>query len=335
MQRCLQIARNGFPAAMPNPSVGAVIVHDHRIIGEGYTSAYGGAHAEVNAINAVKDKTLLKHATLYVSLEPCSHHGKTPPCSDLIIQTGIPTIVIGCTDPNPLVSGKGIMRIKSAGRTVISGILEKDCLASNRRFFTFHTKKRPYIILKWAQSKDGFLAPNKSIRAEMQHNENKPYWISNTYSRQLTHRWRSEEMSILIGTQTAIDDNPILDVRDWYGQNPTKIVLDQHNRIPKENYIFDKRANILLLSGADLDFESNIGNQIVRILYEKNISSVLIEGGYRTLKTFIDEDLWDEARIFVGRNLMGDGLPAPNFKGNLISSNAIGTDELLIFTNHD
>ncbi|MFN9114518.1 MAG: bifunctional diaminohydroxyphosphoribosylaminopyrimidine deaminase/5-amino-6-(5-phosphoribosylamino)uracil reductase RibD, partial [Bacteroidota bacterium] len=291
--------------------------------------------AEVNASHAVKDKTLLRNATLYVSLEPCSHYGKTPPCSDLIIETGIPTIIIGTTDRNKLVSGRGIEKLKAAGREVIVGVLEDECIAFNRRFFTFHTQKRPYIILKWAQSKDGYLAPTEVVRGANKEGQKKPYWISNAYSRQLTHRWRSEEQAILIGTQTAIDDNPKLDVRDWYGRNPIKIVLDQHNRIPKENYIFGNRSNIMLLSSADLDFKSNVGKQIAQILYEKNISSVIVEGGYRTLKTFIDENLWDETRIFVGPHFLIDGLPAPDFKGNLVSRKTLGNDELLILMNHD
>ena len=335
MRRCLQIARNGTAAALPNPAVGAVIVCDNRIIGEGFTSAYGGPHAEVNAINAVKDKSLLTKSTIYVSLEPCNHFGKTPPCCDLILKYDIPTIVIGCQDPNVLVAGKSIQKLKTAGKEVVVGVLEKECQDSNRRFFTFHTKKRPYIILKWAESKDGFIAPAAAFRKSDNQSSNKPFWISNGYSRQLTHKWRSEEQAILIGTQTAIDDNPRLDVRDWSGKSPVKIVLDQNNRIPKENYIFDNRSNTIVLSAVDLDFKNNIAAQIAHIIYERNIASVIIEGGRQTLQTFIDENLWDEARVFRGAIILNEGIKAPEFRAKLMATKAIIDDELLIFTNHD
>ena len=335
MQRCLQIAKNGVAAALPNPSVGAVIVYQEKIIGEGCTSAYGGPHAEVNAINAVKDKSLLKKATLYVSLEPCSHFGKTPPCCDLILKNDIPTIIIGCQDPNVVVAGKSIQKLKEAGKVVVLGILKKECQEVNRRFFTFHTKKRPYIILKWAESLDGFIAPSNEVRLQQRQEKLQPFWISNKYSRQITHKWRSEEQAILIGTQTAIDDNPKLDVRDWKGKNPVKIVLDQNNRIPKENDIFDNQSNTIVLSAGDLDFTNKIAAQIARIIYEKNIVSVIIEGGRMTLQSFIDENLWDEARVFRGSSDLNDGIKAPKIKAKLMAAKAIINDELLIFTNHD
>jgi diaminohydroxyphosphoribosylaminopyrimidine deaminase/5-amino-6-(5-phosphoribosylamino)uracil reductase len=335
MQRCLQIAKNGIAAALPNPSVGAVIVYQGKIIGEGFTSAYGGPHAEVNAINAVEDKSLLKEATLYVSLEPCSHFGKTPPCCDLILKNDISTIIIGCQDPNVLVAGKSIQKLKEAGKVVVVGVLEKECQEANRRFFTFHTKKRPYIILKWAESLDGFIAPSNEVRLQISQAKRQPFWISNKYSRQLTHKWRSEEQAILIGTQTAIDDNPKLDVRDWKGKNPVKIVLDQNNRIPKENDIFDNRSNVIVLTAADLDFTNKMAAQIAHIIYEKNIESVIIEGGRQTLQSFIDENLWDEARVFRGSSVLNDGIKAPKIKAKLMAAKAIINDELLIFTNHD
>jgi diaminohydroxyphosphoribosylaminopyrimidine deaminase/5-amino-6-(5-phosphoribosylamino)uracil reductase len=331
MLRCLELAKKGIAAALPNPSVGAVIVYQNKIIGEGFTAAYGGFHAEVNAINAVKNKSLLKKATLYVSLEPCSHFGKTPPCCDLILLHEIPTIIIGTVDPNKLVAGKSIHKLKESGKTVLVGILEKECQDLNKRFFTFHLKKRPYIILKWAESSDGFIAPTKENRK----NEIKPYWISNPYSRQLTHKWRSEEQAILVGTQTVIDDNPRLDVRDWTGKNPIKIVLDQKNRIPKENYIFDNRSKTMVLSAADIDYSKNIGKQIATLLFENNILSVIIEGGQQTLQTFIEENLWDEARIFKGPSILGTGVKSPKFKAKLLVSSIILKDELLIYQNHD
>jgi len=328
LKRCLELAKFGLPAAMPNPSVGAVIVYDGKIIGEGYTAAYGGSHAEVNAINAVKDKSLLKKATLYVSLEPCSHYGKTPPCCDLIIKHEIPHIVVGTVDPNSIVCGTGIQKIIDSGKTVLVGVLEKECMASNIRFFTFHQKRRPYIILKWAETQDGFIAP-------LTKEEQKPVWITNEFSRQLVHKWRSEEQAILVGTQTVIDDNPKLNVRDWFGKNPVKIVLDQNNRISKENYIFDKLSKTIVLSGAEIDYSSKIGAQIAKLLFDNNLQSVIIEGGRQTLQTFIDENLWDEARVFKGSISFGNGIKAPHLEAKLISKNSILNDELLIFKNHD
>jgi diaminohydroxyphosphoribosylaminopyrimidine deaminase/5-amino-6-(5-phosphoribosylamino)uracil reductase len=331
MLRCLELAKNGIAAALPNPSVGAVVVYQNTIIGEGFTAAYGGSHAEVNAINAVKNKSLLKEATLYVSLEPCSHFGKTPPCCDLILLHEIPTIIIGTVDPNTLVAGKSIRKLNDAGKTVLVGILEKECRELNQRFFTFHLKKRPYIILKWAESSDGFIAPIKENR----NNEIKPYWISNKYSRQLTHKWRSEEQAILVGTQTVIDDNPRLDVRDWTGKNPIKIVLDQKNRIPKENYIFGNQSKTIVLSAEEIDYNKNIAQQIATILFEKSILSVIIEGGLQTLQTFIEENLWDEARVFKGTSVLGNGIKSPKLKAKLVSCSTILKDELLIYQNHD
>ena len=331
MRRCLELAKNGWPAAMPNPSVGAVIVHNGVIIGEGYTSAYGGAHAEVNAINAVKNKSLLKESSIYVSLEPCSHYGKTPPCCDLIIAHEIPHIIVGAADPNPKVAGRGIEKIIDSGQTVTTGILEKECIESNIRFFTFYTKKRPYIILKWAETQDGFIAPTLEMRTE----KKQPYWITNAFSRQLVHKWRSEEQAILIGTQTAIDDNPKLDVRDWAGPNPVKIVLDQNNRIPKENYIFESTSKTIVLTASEIDYSKNIAQQIADFLFESNIQSVIIEGGSQTLKTFINENLWDEARVFRGNVFFENGIQAPKMPRKWAAKNSILEDELLIFRNHD
>ncbi|WP_310556340.1 bifunctional diaminohydroxyphosphoribosylaminopyrimidine deaminase/5-amino-6-(5-phosphoribosylamino)uracil reductase RibD [Flavobacterium sp.] len=334
INRCIQLAKNGLVAAMPNPSVGAVIVFENKIIGEGYTSPYGGNHAEVNAINSVSDKTLLPKSTIYVSLEPCSHFGKTPPCCDLIIKHKIPNVVVGTLDTNIKVAGNGIKRLLDAGANVIVGVLEKECKASNKRFFTFHEKKRPYIILKWAESIDGLIAPILR-QAQEDKKERKPVWITNSYSRQLVHKWRSEEQSILVGTQTVIDDNPKLDVRDWTGKNPTRIVLDQNNRISKESVIFDNYAKTLLIDSKIINFSKNIAAQIVKYLFESNIQSVIIEGGSRTLQTFIDANLWDEARVFKGQVQFKEGTKAPTFKENLKSSTKIIDDELLIYSNDD
>ena len=328
IKRCIQLAKNGLPAAMPNPSVGAVIVFENTIIGEGYTSAYGGNHAEVNAILSVKNKELLSKSTIYVSLEPCSHFGKTPPCSDLIINYKIPNVVIGTVDSNSKVAGQGIKKLMEAGAHVTVGILEDECRASNKRFFTFHEKKRPYIILKWAESEDGFIAPSSK-------KEQKPVWITNKYSRQLVHKWRSEEAAILVGTQTVVVDNPKLDVRDWAGKNPTRIVLDKNNRIPKESYIFDNRQKTVLISDSILNFSENVAPQVVHFLFENNLQSVIIEGGRQTLQTFIDANLWDEARVFRGTTLFSSGTKAPIITGKIVPKNTIERDELLIYLNYD
>lgn len=316
IRRCIELARNGLGTTYPNPLVGSVIVYDGKIIGEGWHKKSGESHAEVNAVKAVKDKSLLKKATIYVSLEPCSHFGKTPPCCDLIIKNNIPNVVIGTVDPNVKVAGNGIKKLIEAGIHVTVGVLEEECNALNKRFFTFHKKKRPFIVLKWAESQDGFIAPTEKL-------EKKPVWITNQYSRQLVHKWRTEEQAILVGTQTAIDDNPKLNARDWSGKNPIRLVIDQNNRIEKNNHIFDNQAVTIVFSKSIdtikkentifeiLDFEKNIAEQIVQILYQHQIQSVIIEGGRQTLQTFIDANLWDEARVFVGSIKFKEGTQAP------------------------
>lgn len=340
MHRCLQLAKKGFPEAMPNPSVGAVIVYDNRIIGEGYTSAYGGSHAEVNAVNSVQDKSLLTKATLYVSLEPCNHFGKTPPCSDLIIKYKIPRVVIGTIDPFVKVAGTGIKKLQNTGCEVIVGVLEDECIAINRRFFTFHNKKRPYIILKWAQTQDGFI---DKIRAK--NDPPQPNWITNIYSRQLVHQWRSEEQAILVGTNTAIADNPKLNVRDWQGMSPVRIVLDKSLRIPKSYHLFDNSIKTFVLTEKEaenqsnitfehLNFSQNLAPQICSVLYKHELQSVIIEGGKQTLQTFIDTNLWDEARVFTGVLNFNKGIEAPVFKRKLLSKKTIANDSLSIYT-HD
>ena len=321
--------------AMPNPSVGAVIVFEGKIIGEGFTSAYGGNHAEVNAINAVLDKSLLSKSIIYVSLEPCSHFGKTPPCCDLIIQYKIPNVVIGTVDSNSKVAGNGIKKLIESGVHVIVGILEKECRDTNIRFFTFHEKKRPYIILKWAESQDGFIAPLPEQNQE-DRIKRKPIWITNSYSRQLVHKWRSEEQAILVGTQTVVTDNPKLDVRNWTGKNPVRIVLDQNKRIPKESSIFDNAAKTLLITKEIIDFNENLAVNMVKYLHDNNLQSVIIEGGRQVLQTFIDANLWDEARIFKGSVFFYNGTKAPLLnKTKWKEKNTIQNDELLIYSNHD
>jgi diaminohydroxyphosphoribosylaminopyrimidine deaminase/5-amino-6-(5-phosphoribosylamino)uracil reductase len=326
IKRCIEIAKNGLGTTRPNPMVGCVIVHQNNIIGEGFTSPYGGHHAEVNAIASVLDTSLLKEATLYVTLEPCSHFGKTPPCTNLIIKYQIPKVVIGTLDTNSKVSSKGIEVLRASGCEVIVGILEDECKIHHKRFFTFHNKQRPYIILKWAKTKDGYVAPKTR-------NEQKPVWITNGISRQLVHKWRAEEHAILVGTKTVLDDNPSLTVRDWTGQNPIRIVLDKDNKLPKDCNVFNKDAETIVISKQNIDFNTNIASQICTLLHKKNIQSVIIEGGSKTLQTFIDEDLWDEARVFTGKMAFGNGVKAPEFYGNLILEEQIAGDILKIYNN--
>lgn len=328
IKRCIEVAKNGLASSMPNPSVGAVIVYNDTIIGEGFTSEYGGNHAEVNAINAVKNKSLLSKSTIYVSLEPCSHFGKTPPCCNLIIENNIPNVVIGILDSNEKVAGNGIQKLLEAGKNVTVGVLEKECYQSNIRFFTFHEKKRPYIVLKWAETQNRFIAPQ--VR-----NEKKPVWITNEISRQLVHKWRSEEHAILVGTQTVIDDNPKLDVRDWTGKNPIRIVLDINNRIPKENHIFDNKQDTIIISKDNIVSNKNLAQEIISLLYNKNIQSVIIEGGSKTLQTFIDANLWDEARVFIGNCFFESGIKAPILIKKQFSKTTILDDELLTYRNYD
>ena len=355
IQRCLELAKKGIGTTRPNPSVGAVIVYNNQIIGEGYTSPYGGSHAEVNAINSVKNQELLKESTIYVTLEPCSHYGKTPPCADLIVKKQIPNVVIGCVDTNSLVAGKGIERLEKADCNVTVGVLVDECFEHHKRFFTVQNKKRPYIILKWAETKNGFIAPKIK-------DEQKPVWISNAYSQQLVHKWRSEEHAILVGTNTVISDNPSLTVRSWTGNNPIRIVIDRTLRILQDANVFNDQAKTIVLSERrekieerketrelehnrelifeEIDFSKNIAQQICDVLMRNNIQSVIIEGGQQTLQTFIEESLWDEARVFIGDVEFEDGIKAPIFstalemtKAKITSEEKIENDILRIYTN--
>ena len=338
IKRCLELAKNGLGVTRPNPMVGCVIVSEGIIIGEGFTSPFGGNHAEVNAINSVKNKDFLVSATLYVSLEPCNHYGKTPPCSDLIVKSKIPNVIIGCVDPFVDVAGKGIEKLEKNGCEVVVGVLEEQCIEMNKRFFTFHTKKRPYIVLKWAETKDGFI----SLLSKRK--EAKPVWITNVYSRQLVHKMRMEEQAILVGTTTVVADNPKLDVRDWQGENPIRLVLDANLRIPKNFNVLDgsiktivftenKKGDTENLIYKEIDFSVPIAQQICAVLYELEIQSVFIEGGAQTLQTFIDANLWDEALVFVGDVTFTKGLKAPILIGKEISRQSILSDTLKILKN--
>jgi len=337
MRRCLELAQKGIGTTRPNPSVGAVLVVDDKIIGEGFTSPYGGSHAEVNAIASVEDKELLKKATFYVTLEPCSHYGKTPPCSLLIINSKISKVVIGCIDTNSLVAGRGIKMLQDAGCEVVTGVLEDECRAQHKRFFTFHEKKRPYIILKWAETQDGFIAPS-------QRDERKPVWITNEVSRQLVHQWRAEEHGILVGTNTVLQDNPKLNVRHFKGQNPVRIVIDRNLKIFEDSHVYDQSVKTIFITEKAhqnsenlffeaVDFSKPLAQQICTVLHQHQIQSVIIEGGTQTLQTFIDENLWDEARIFTGVSYFKEGVKAPTFNHVAKEIHRIQTDQLKIYQN--
>lgn len=328
IKRCIELAKNGLGTTYPNPLVGSVIVYNNEIIGEGWHRKSGEPHAEVNAINSVKDKSLLSKSTIYVSLEPCSHFGKTPPCCDLIIANKIPNVVIGTIDPFAKVAGTGIKKLIEAGKNVTVGILEDECNELNKRFFTFHNKKRPYIILKWAESEDGFIAPLSKEKKE-------PVWITNEFSRQLVHKWRSEEQAILVGTNTVIEDNPSLTTRDWSGNHLIRIVLDQNNRISKESHIFDNQVKSITITKENINFNNNIALEITDFLFNEGIQSVIIEGGRQTLQTFIDANIWDEARVFRGEIYFKSGTKAPTISGENSKKEKILNDELLTFFNYD
>lgn len=315
MSRCLQLAELGAGSVAPNPMVGAVLVYDNRIIGEGYHKKYGEAHAEVNCISSVKaeDIQLLTKATLYVSLEPCSHFGKTPPCTDLILKNAIPKVAVGCRDIYKEVDGRGIQKLKEAGTEVTTEILEKECRELNRRFFTFHQKQRPYIILKWAQSVNGKIGSKDQPERER-------IWISNEYTNRVVHKWRSEEAAIMVGTNTALHDDPALTTRLWKGKNPIRIVVDTNLRLPAELKIFDAEATTIIFNSTISEDRGNLIyyktghdlHQIMTALYKMNIQSVLVEGGAKLLQSFFEAGLWDEARVICNQQMIiKDGVNAP------------------------
>lgn len=314
MHRALFLANLGLGKVAPNPLVGCVIVHDNTIIGEGYHQFYGGPHAEVNAIRQVENPNLLKNATAYVTLEPCSHFGKTPPCSDLLIKSGIQKVVIGTKDSNPLVAGKGIEKLKKAGIEVIENVLESECRQINRRFFTFHEKSRPYVILKWAQTSDGYLDKQRSS------DEIGVNWISEPETKSLVHKWRSEEQAILVGRNTIMNDNPSLTVRDYFGKNPTRIVIDSQLAINNVKNVFSEDAKTLVFNRIKnektgtiewIKIQETTTETILKELFKRGIQSLLVEGGSRTLQYFIIDNNWDEARVIVGNVNFGSGIKAP------------------------
>ena len=341
MHRCIELASNGLGSVAPNPLVGAVLVKDEKIIGEGFHHRFGEAHAEVNAINSFLKSSgnkseELSHTTLYVNLEPCNHDGKTPPCTELIIKHKIPRVIIGCADPNENVNGHGIEALRKAGCEVVTGVLEKECRELNRRFLTYHIKKRPYIILKFAQSKDGFLAPEKFADKE-------EAWITNQWSRKLVHKWRREEQAVMIGTTTALTDNPLLTTRFWHGKNPLRIIIDKTLRLPPSLNIFNSEAKTIIFNASKNETKDNLKyvkinfssapEEILHVLYSEQIQSVIIEGGAKLLNSFIENNLWDEARVFSGNKFFIRGIKAPAITISPSTEENIEGDALTIFRN--
>jgi len=341
MQRCIELARLGSGKVSPNPMVGAVVVYHDKIIGEGYHQQYGKAHAEVNAINDVLERfgsdaaDILKQGAIYVSLEPCAHYGKTPPCADLIIKHQIPEVFVGCRDPFNQVNGKGIEKLQQAGIKVSLGISEQQCLDLNKRFFTRIQKQRPYIILKWAQTTNGYFGPS----------EGSQYWITGMEAKKLVHQWRTEEDAILVGKNTALADNPQLNARYWPGKSPKRVVIDRNLELPNHLHVFDKSVETLVFNAikTDIDdklkyialedFDRFVPQYIMFQLYLQDIQSVIIEGGAHTLNSFIEAGLWDEARIFAGQSLLPEGIKAPVCYGRPFQPTMVGEDTLQIIYN--
>ena len=333
INKCISLARKGVLDVSPNPMVGCVIVNDGKIIGEGYHKEYGKNHAEVNAIHSVKDKSKLRNSILYVNLEPCCHHGKTPPCTDLIIKYNIPKVVIGCIDTFSKVSGQGIKKLKDNSVEVIYGVLEKDCIELNKRFFCYHIKKRPYIILKWAKSKDNFIAPI---------NQEKPFWMTSEKSKKLVHSWRAEEDAILVGRKTVVADNPSLTVRMCEGKNPIRIIIDKELSLDKKSNVFDDQAETIVFNNIKsaiidkttylkADF-NNLNEDILNQLYNRDILSLIIEGGTITINSFIEKDLYDEIRVFTTNKLLKKGISSPELPNiNLIKTSIINNDKLEVY----
>lgn len=337
MRRCVELAEKAAGLTYPNPMVGSVVVHKGMIVGEGYHLKAGAPHAEVNAINSVVDRELLSSSTLYVNLEPCSHFGKTPPCADFIISNSIPRVVVGALDSNEKVSGKGIARLREAGCEVITGVAEAECRQLNRRFFTFHEKKRPYIILKWAQSADGFLDLERKAGQPAG-----PNWITGKAERILVHRWRSVEQSILVGGSTFRIDHPLLNVRDWSGPSPLRLILSSSGSVSMpDKFRETKGATIIFTHNAQAEFddaekavleENAVSSlQVAEYLYNKGIQSLLIEGGAKILKHFISTGLWDEARVFTGEKCFGGGLRAPEISGDFSESTSFRRSRLVTY----
>lgn len=332
MQRALELALRGRGYVSTNPLVGCVLVREDRIIGEGWHKRFGGPHAEVEAVRSVEDTSLLAGCTAYVTLEPCAHHGKTPPCTELLLESGVARVVIATPDPFPEVAGKGIQRLQDAGLEVIIGVGEAEAREQNIRFFTFVEKRRPYIVLKWAQTLDGFIARSTF--------ESK--WISHEPARQLVHKWRAEEDAVLVGTRTAAHDNPQLNVRSWSGRNPTRIVIDRFLRLAPHLHLFDGTQTTLCYNVLVHDEqrekcryirlpESPFLPALIQDLYARHLQSVLVEGGAHTLAQFIAGGWWDEARVFTAPRTFGEGIAAPALRGEPIQGTLAGPDQLWVY----
>ncbi|MDD4589746.1 MAG: bifunctional diaminohydroxyphosphoribosylaminopyrimidine deaminase/5-amino-6-(5-phosphoribosylamino)uracil reductase RibD [Parabacteroides sp.] len=322
MARCIEIARNGEGFTAPNPMVGAVIIYKGEIIGEGFHRKWGGPHAEVNAIASVKNESQLCDSMLYVSLEPCSHYGKTPPCANLIIEKHIPNVVVGCLDPFPEVSGRGVRMLQNAGVKVVTGVMQKEAFALNKTFMTFQILKRPYIYLKWAESADGFIDIHRNDASQP------PVILSSPETMRTVHHMRSKVAAVLVGTYTALLDNPSLTVRHWTGDTPVRLFIDRTLRIPSHYHLLDGSVKTIVFTEKDatdlpniefqkLDFKQNILPQIMQQLYQRNLNSLLVEGGTILLQSFINANLWDEIRKEIAPVSLGSGVKAPNFKGSL------------------
>ena len=333
IKRCIHLAKKGFGNASPNPLVGSVIVHNNEIIGEGFHQKFGEAHAEVNAINSVKDKSLLAFSTIYINLEPCAHFGKTPPCADLIIKSKIPNVVIGHQDPFSKVNGQGIDKLKAAGCKVIVGVCENECNELNKRFFTLHQQKRPYVILKWAESMDGFIDKNRS------ENEKGIFWLSHPKTKRLVHQWRAQEDAILVGRKTVDTDDPELTAREWKGSNPIRVILDSKAQISQNRKVLNGAANTLIYNTIKSENIENIQwvktdkNSLIEILEDlgqRNISSIIVEGGFQVLTNFIQENLWDEARIIKGQSRLISGKKSPIISGEVVDNFEFNGDEIRI-----
>ncbi len=331
MFQCLELAALGRRWVAPNPMVGAVLVLNGTVIGQGYHAAYGGAHAEVNAINSVLDPALLPQATLYVNLEPCNHHGNTPPCVDAVLNAGIKDVVVGALDSDPRTAGGGVARLRAAGVNVTTNICHQQCRELNQRFYTFQEKHRPYVILKWAQTSDGFIA-----RADYSSK-----WISCIQSRALVHEWRSDEAAVLVGTNTAFYDNPALTARGENPRQPIRMIIDRSLRIPREYQIYNTAADTVIFNSRQtqtlgnvrlqtLDFSGHLPQQILDFCYKEKINSLFVEGGLVTLESFITDQLWDEARIFIAQQKFLNGIHAPRLQGHLQQEAELGEDVLRI-----
>ncbi len=332
MQRCIQLAGFGMGEVSTNPLVGCVIVHKGMIVGEGYHKQFGGAHAEVNAINSIEDKSILPECTLYVNLEPCAHYGKTPPCADLIVKHRLKRVVIGTIDTFSEVAGKGVEKLKRANIDVLTGILEEECRHINRRFFCYNEQKRPYIVLKWAQTADGFIGRSSN-------NVHKSKRISNSYTDIKVHQWRTEEDAILVGTNTALQDNPLLTSRNWQGKNPIRVLIDYELKVPETHNIYNNEAKTIVINARQNEEKRNIiyaevedktVKAILAVMFEHKIQSVIVEGGTKVLQSFINEGLWDEARVIQSPIYWEDGIEAPVISGETLSKEIIESDSIRI-----